>query len=103
MMIVVCCLDCCSASMDSCTIRSLVASRAEVASSNNSTTGFLMRALAMAIRCFWPPLIEDPLDPTSVSYPSGRWSMKSCALACLAASTTRARSFSFASATSAAE
>ena len=36
-------------------------------SSRSSTEGFLMRALAMAILCFCPPLIDPPLVPTSVS------------------------------------
>ena len=40
-------------------------------SSRSSTDGFLMRALAMAILCFCPPLIDPPFVPTSVSYLSG--------------------------------
>ena len=36
------------------TLLSLSVSRAEVASSSNSTGGFLINARAMAIRCFWP-------------------------------------------------
>jgi hypothetical protein len=40
-------------------------------SSKRSTDGFLMRALAMAILCFCPPLIDPPFVPTSVSYLSG--------------------------------
>jgi len=47
---------------------SLSVSRAEVASSKRRTLGFLMRARAMAIRCFWPPDNCVPLDPTRVSY-----------------------------------
>jgi hypothetical protein len=43
----------------------------EGTSSKRSTDGFLMRALAMAILCFCPPLIDPPLVPTSVSYLSG--------------------------------
>jgi hypothetical protein len=35
---------------------SLAASNAEVASSSSRTAGFLIKALAMAIRCFCPPL-----------------------------------------------
>mmetsp|Transcript_8991 Transcript_8991/g.15376 ORF Transcript_8991/g.15376 Transcript_8991/m.15376 type:complete len:84 (-) Transcript_8991:1639-1890(-) len=66
-MMVVCSLRLCRASMDSCTTRSLVASRAEVASSSSSTEGFLISARAMAMRCFCPPLIAAPFEPTSVS------------------------------------
>ena len=40
-------------------------------SSRSRTDGFLMRALAMAILCFCPPLIDPPFVPTSVSYLSG--------------------------------
>ena len=36
------------------TLLSLSVSKAEVASSSNRTGGFLINALAMAIRCFWP-------------------------------------------------
>ena len=37
-------------------------------SSKRSTEGCLMRARAIAILCFCPPLIDPPLAPTSVSY-----------------------------------
>lgn len=39
-----------------CTIDSDSLSKALVASSNNNIFGFLINALAMAIRCFSPPL-----------------------------------------------
>ena len=51
-----------------CTIDSLSVSRAEVASSKRRILGFLTRALAMAIRCFCPPLSCAPRSPTKVSY-----------------------------------
>ena len=46
---------------------SLAESSAAVASSSSSTTGFRMIALAMAIRCFWPPESWAPNSPISVS------------------------------------
>lgn len=50
-----------------CTMDSLSLSKAEVASSSNSILGSLTRALAMAMRCFCPPLNWVPRSPTSVS------------------------------------
>ncbi len=47
------------------------ASRAEVASSRIRMSGFLTRARAMAMRCFWPPERWAPRAPTDVSRPSG--------------------------------
>lgn len=47
------------------------ASRAEVASSRMRISGFLTRARAMAMRCFWPPESWAPRAPTAVSRPSG--------------------------------
>lgn len=47
----------------SCTTRSDSASRALVASSRISTAGCLMRARAMARRCFWPPDRVVPRSP----------------------------------------
>lgn len=47
---------------------SLSLSRAEVASSNNKIFGCRRRALAIAIRCFWPPESCVPLSPTRVLY-----------------------------------
>ncbi len=41
-------------------------SREEVASSRRSILGFLTRALAIAILCFWPPLNCFPLLPIQV-------------------------------------
>lgn len=43
----------------------------EVPSSRISMSGFLTRALAMAMRCFWPPESCAPRAPTDVSSPSG--------------------------------
>lgn len=51
----------------SCTIDSLSLSKADVASSSKRIFGSLIRALAMAILCFCPPLNKAPRDPTSVS------------------------------------
>mmetsp|Transcript_32112 Transcript_32112/g.45659 ORF Transcript_32112/g.45659 Transcript_32112/m.45659 type:complete len:126 (+) Transcript_32112:224-601(+) len=73
-------------SIASCTRASLSASRALVASSSKRTLGFLTKALAMAILCRCPPLSCTPRSPISVSYPSGRLSMKPSAFASLAAS-----------------
>lgn len=50
---------------------SLSASRALVASSKIKIDGFLIRALAIAILCFYPPLNFTPLSPTIVSSPNG--------------------------------
>lgn len=49
---------------------SLSVSSALVASSSSKKLGSLINALAMAIRCFWPPDRLLPFSPTSVSYPS---------------------------------
>lgn len=57
-----------------------------MASSKTSTIGFLRNALAIAIRCFWPPDMEDPFSPTIVSYPAGKLRINSSALANFAAS-----------------
>ena len=46
---------------------SLSVSSALVASSRSRIFGFRIRALAMAIRCFWPPLSCDPFLPHRVS------------------------------------
>ena len=47
------------------------ASSADVASSRIRMSGFLSRARAIAIRCFWPPESCVPRLPTWVSRPSG--------------------------------
>ena len=60
---------------------SLSASRALVASSNSKTLGSIRSALAIAILCFWPPESLNPRSPTTVRYFSGKFSMKSWALA----------------------
>mmetsp|Transcript_70101 Transcript_70101/g.194929 ORF Transcript_70101/g.194929 Transcript_70101/m.194929 type:complete len:91 (+) Transcript_70101:2241-2513(+) len=52
------------------TRRSLSVSRALVASSSNKILGSRIMALAIATRCFWPPLSVAPRSPTAVSYPS---------------------------------
>lgn len=59
-------LSFCAFSRASCTIPSLCASSAEVASSNSNNFGSLTKALAMAILCFWPPESWEPLSPTNV-------------------------------------
>mmetsp|Transcript_28619 Transcript_28619/g.52239 ORF Transcript_28619/g.52239 Transcript_28619/m.52239 type:complete len:100 (+) Transcript_28619:1736-2035(+) len=66
-------------------MRSLSESKAEVASSSNSTFGFFTRARAIATLCFWPPESCAPPSPTSVSYPFGNDCMKLSALAAIAA------------------
>lgn len=45
---------------------SLSVSKADVASSNNKIFGFLTKALAMAILCFWPPDNCTPFSPALV-------------------------------------
>lgn len=47
----------------SCTTRSDSASKALVASSRTRIVGFLIKARAMAMRCFWPPDKVTPLSP----------------------------------------
>mmetsp|Transcript_21190 Transcript_21190/g.31528 ORF Transcript_21190/g.31528 Transcript_21190/m.31528 type:complete len:100 (-) Transcript_21190:1231-1530(-) len=61
----------------SCTSASDVASSALVASSSSKIVGLRSSALAIAIRCFWPPDNLNPLSPTSVSYCSGNSMIKS--------------------------
>mmetsp|Transcript_14382 Transcript_14382/g.36423 ORF Transcript_14382/g.36423 Transcript_14382/m.36423 type:complete len:156 (+) Transcript_14382:1146-1613(+) len=65
-----------------CTERSVMLSRAEVASSRSTSGGFLSRQRAMATRCFSPPDSLRPRSPTMVLKPSGRDLMKRriCAL-----------------------
>ncbi|URD95981.1 hypothetical protein MUK42_36061 [Musa troglodytarum] len=48
----------------SCTSFSDSESSALVASSRSRIAGFFNIALAMAIRCFWPPESCSPLSPT---------------------------------------
>mmetsp|Transcript_5911 Transcript_5911/g.10141 ORF Transcript_5911/g.10141 Transcript_5911/m.10141 type:complete len:103 (-) Transcript_5911:2126-2434(-) len=62
-------------------------SRAEVASSSSRIFGFFRTALAMAMRCFWPPESCEPLGPTWVSYWAGRLMMNAWMLASCAAET----------------
>mmetsp|Transcript_47908 Transcript_47908/g.124381 ORF Transcript_47908/g.124381 Transcript_47908/m.124381 type:complete len:97 (+) Transcript_47908:3359-3649(+) len=50
----------------SCTTASDLESSALVASSKSIMRGSRMMALAMAIRCFWPPDNWAPLSPTKV-------------------------------------
>mmetsp|Transcript_4518 Transcript_4518/g.10576 ORF Transcript_4518/g.10576 Transcript_4518/m.10576 type:complete len:90 (+) Transcript_4518:316-585(+) len=50
---------------------SVVESRAEVASSESRTFGFLKRVRAIPTRCFSPPLSFSPRSPTIVSKPLG--------------------------------
>lgn len=57
-------------------------------SSRRRMAGLVMRLLAIATLCFWPPDNLTPLSPTNVSYPSGNCSIKVWAFACFAAATT---------------
>mmetsp|Transcript_47002 Transcript_47002/g.108637 ORF Transcript_47002/g.108637 Transcript_47002/m.108637 type:complete len:105 (+) Transcript_47002:223-537(+) len=59
---------CRAASSAFCTSFSETESSADVASSSNSTEGSRMMALAMAQRCFWPPLSLPPRRPTGSSH-----------------------------------
>mmetsp|Transcript_18838 Transcript_18838/g.61741 ORF Transcript_18838/g.61741 Transcript_18838/m.61741 type:complete len:99 (-) Transcript_18838:340-636(-) len=56
-----------SASRASWTTRSDLASSADVASSKSRSFGFLRKARAMEMRCFWPPEMRTPRSPTCVS------------------------------------
>mmetsp|Transcript_56218 Transcript_56218/g.127066 ORF Transcript_56218/g.127066 Transcript_56218/m.127066 type:complete len:115 (-) Transcript_56218:1644-1988(-) len=60
-----------SSSKAACTTRSEAVSSAEVASSKIKIAGSLITALAIAMRCFWPPESRMPFSPTAVSKPSG--------------------------------
>mmetsp|Transcript_14725 Transcript_14725/g.42212 ORF Transcript_14725/g.42212 Transcript_14725/m.42212 type:complete len:149 (-) Transcript_14725:627-1073(-) len=73
----------CSLSIVACTSFSESLSSAEVASSRSRICGCLISALAMAIRCFWPPDIWPPPMPTYVSSFFGKASRNSQACACL--------------------
>mmetsp|Transcript_44092 Transcript_44092/g.138558 ORF Transcript_44092/g.138558 Transcript_44092/m.138558 type:complete len:99 (+) Transcript_44092:30-326(+) len=53
-------------SIAACTVASLSASSADVASSRSSTLGRRTSARAMAMRCFCPPLSCAPRSPTMV-------------------------------------
>mmetsp|Transcript_37407 Transcript_37407/g.63674 ORF Transcript_37407/g.63674 Transcript_37407/m.63674 type:complete len:123 (-) Transcript_37407:1958-2326(-) len=64
-------------SIADCTTLSDSLSNAEVASSRMSTDGLRINALAMAMRCFCPPLNLDPRAPTFVLNLSGNVVMKS--------------------------
>ena len=55
-------------SRPACTHRSDLVSRAEVASSRTRIGASLSRALAIEMRCFWPPESLIPRSPTRVSY-----------------------------------
>mmetsp|Transcript_24158 Transcript_24158/g.71883 ORF Transcript_24158/g.71883 Transcript_24158/m.71883 type:complete len:152 (+) Transcript_24158:3035-3490(+) len=75
-----------------CTTLSLALSSADVASSSSRMDGFLMIALAMAIRCFWPPESLPPPSPTCVPKPFARLRvMKPCAFAVRAAASISSR------------
>mmetsp|Transcript_128511 Transcript_128511/g.320498 ORF Transcript_128511/g.320498 Transcript_128511/m.320498 type:complete len:131 (+) Transcript_128511:236-628(+) len=86
--IVVRCLVWSIVSMASCNSHSLRASKALVGSSSRSTAGSRTKALAIAIRCFCPPLSRAPRSPTWEWYPRGSADTKSCAPANFAALTT---------------
>ena len=49
------------------TLASVSVSTADRESSNTMTGAFVMSALAIAARCFWPPERVTPLSPTKVS------------------------------------
>mmetsp|Transcript_209 Transcript_209/g.280 ORF Transcript_209/g.280 Transcript_209/m.280 type:complete len:87 (-) Transcript_209:2109-2369(-) len=76
-------------SMACCTLCSLSASSAEVASSRITIGGSFSIARAIATLCFCPPESCIPRSPTRVSIPFGNFEIKSSALAALAASKTR--------------
>mmetsp|Transcript_17086 Transcript_17086/g.19707 ORF Transcript_17086/g.19707 Transcript_17086/m.19707 type:complete len:99 (-) Transcript_17086:58-354(-) len=59
------------------TCSSFLESRALVASSRISRSGFRSTARARAILCFWPPDSIPPSDPTSVLMPWGIFITKS--------------------------
>lgn len=50
-------------------------SRELVASSRINILGFLIKALAIAILCLYPPLSSSPFGPTLVLNPSGNLSL----------------------------
>mmetsp|Transcript_5297 Transcript_5297/g.11885 ORF Transcript_5297/g.11885 Transcript_5297/m.11885 type:complete len:80 (-) Transcript_5297:1580-1819(-) len=52
---------------EACMLLSIAVSSALVASSRRTNWGFLSTILAMATRCFSPPLSLSPLSPTFVS------------------------------------
>jgi hypothetical protein len=52
--------------MDFWMLFSVIISRAEVASSNTRIFGFVIKALAIANLCFYPPESLTPFSPTSV-------------------------------------
>mmetsp|Transcript_12380 Transcript_12380/g.26097 ORF Transcript_12380/g.26097 Transcript_12380/m.26097 type:complete len:92 (-) Transcript_12380:2095-2370(-) len=60
-----------SLSNASWTITSDSESSALVASSRRIILGFVIKALAIEIRCFCPPDSCEPSSPAMVSYPSG--------------------------------
>mmetsp|Transcript_27237 Transcript_27237/g.63478 ORF Transcript_27237/g.63478 Transcript_27237/m.63478 type:complete len:86 (-) Transcript_27237:2180-2437(-) len=64
MMITVICPEAIIESMACCTCFSDSVSSALVASSKRSTLGLRTSALAIAIRCFWPPDSCTPRSPT---------------------------------------
>lgn len=64
---------------------SVIESRDDVASSKINIGLFFKIALAIATRCFSPPLNFNPRSPTGVSYPFGHLRIESCKFAILAA------------------
>mmetsp|Transcript_21951 Transcript_21951/g.10327 ORF Transcript_21951/g.10327 Transcript_21951/m.10327 type:complete len:87 (-) Transcript_21951:1563-1823(-) len=60
-------LPCETELMACCTSCSASLSKALVASSSSRTLGSRMMARAIAMRCFWPPLMRFPMAPTLVS------------------------------------
>lgn len=65
---------------------SVIESRDDVASSKINIGLFFKIALAIATRCFSPPLNFKPRSPTGVSYPFGHLRIESCMFAIFAAS-----------------
>mmetsp|Transcript_52527 Transcript_52527/g.85112 ORF Transcript_52527/g.85112 Transcript_52527/m.85112 type:complete len:101 (-) Transcript_52527:948-1250(-) len=80
-----------SFSMAPCTMASFSASRAEVASSKNSSLGFRRKHRAIASRCLCPPDSMMPFSPTRVSYPSSISETYSWQFAAVQASMTSSR------------
>uniref|UniRef100_A0A2M4D0D6 Putative conserved secreted protein n=1 Tax=Anopheles darlingi TaxID=43151 RepID=A0A2M4D0D6_ANODA len=71
-------------------LRSVCVSSALVASSRSTIEGAFRIVLAIATRCFSPPLNRKPRSPTCVSYFSGKLRMRSCMSALRAAIMTSA-------------
>mmetsp|Transcript_13814 Transcript_13814/g.51540 ORF Transcript_13814/g.51540 Transcript_13814/m.51540 type:complete len:108 (-) Transcript_13814:1043-1366(-) len=73
------------------TSASVPASSALVGSSASTIGASRSIALAIATRCFSPPLKRRPLSPTTVSYPFGKHRIVSCTAAICACLSTAFR------------